>query len=93
MWALIILLGTLGFAAVGTFLGSMAIHAKGRETTLPILILPVALPIIMASVSASSAVLAGKPIDEWGVWLMVLASVDAIFLAVAFLLFEYIVEE
>jgi heme exporter protein B len=93
LWTLIILLGTLGFASVGTFLGSMAIHAKGRETTLPILILPVALPIIMASVSASSAVLAGMPIDQWGVWLIVLASVDAIFLALALVLFEYIVEE
>ena len=53
-WVLVILFGTLGFAAVGTFLGSMAVHARGRETTLPILILPVALPIIMAAVNASA---------------------------------------
>jgi heme exporter protein B len=92
-WALIVVLGTLGFAAVGTFLGSMAVHARGRETTLPILILPVALPIIMAATSASNAILADQPFSDWSVWLLILASIDLIFLALALVLFEFVVEE
>jgi heme exporter protein B len=92
-WWGIIVLGTLGFAAVGTLLGSMAIHARGRETTFPILILPVALPIIMAAVSASNAILAGLPLSDWVIWPALLASCDAIFLVLALVLFEYIVEE
>ncbi|MEP7289850.1 MAG: heme exporter protein CcmB [Chloroflexota bacterium] len=92
-WTLVIVLGTLGFSAVGTFLGSMAIYARGRETTLPILILPVALPIIAAAVSASNAILADLPFADWSIWLMVLASVDAIFLVLALLLFDFVVEE
>lgn len=92
-WAIVILLGTLGFSSVGTLLGSMAIHARGRETTLPIIILPIALPIIMASVSASNAILADLPFSDWSVWLMVLSSIDMIFLILALFLFEYIIEE
>ncbi len=93
LWGLIILLGTLGFSTVGTLLGSMAIHTRGRETTLPILILPVALPIIIASVNASNALIADMAFSDWSVWLLVLLSVDVIFLVLAFVLFDFIVEE
>jgi heme exporter protein B len=92
-WWLIIVLGTVGISAVGTLVGSMAIHARGRETTLPILVLPVALPIIMAAVSASNAILAGMPLSDWAVWIAILASSDLIFLGLALFLFEYVVEE
>jgi heme exporter protein B len=92
-WLGILLLGTTGFATVGTLLGSVAVQGRGRETTFPILILPVALPIIMASVNASNAILAGLPFSDWATWPALLASVDVIFLVLAFVLFEYVVEE
>lgn len=92
-WWLVLILGTVGFAAVGTLLGSMAVHARGRETTFPILILPVALPIIMAAVSASNAILAGSAFSDWAAWLAVLASSDIIYLVIPLVLFEFIVEE
>jgi heme exporter protein B len=92
-WWLVILLSTLGIAATGTLIGSMAIHARGRETLMPILILPIALPIIMASVSAASAILANLPFSDWGGWLLLLFSADVIFLGLALFLFDAIVEE
>lgn len=92
-WWLLLLAGTLGFAAIGTLLGSMAIHARGRETTLPIIILPVALPLVIAGVNGLNVVMAGRPFSEWGVWLATLASLDAVFLGLAFFLFDFIVEE
>lgn len=92
-WLGILLLGTTGFATVGTLLGSVAVQGRGRETTFPILILPVALPIIMASVNASNAILAGLPFSDWATWPALLASVDVIFMVLAFVLFEYVVED
>jgi heme exporter protein B len=92
-WWLIIVLGTVGFAAVGTLLGSMAVQARGRETTFPILILPVVLPIVMAAVNASNAILADLPLSDWIIWPALLASCDVIFLVLALFLFDYIVEE
>lgn len=92
-WWGIILLGTLGFAAIGTLLGSIAVYARGRETTLPIIILPIALPIVMAAVNASNAILANMPLSDWAIWPALLFSADAIYLALPLLLFEYVVEE
>lgn len=92
-WWLIVALGTVGLAAVGTLLGSMAIHTQGRETTLPIIILPVALPILMASVSASALILDGRPFADWATWPALLFITDVLFVALPLVLFEYVVEE
>jgi heme exporter protein B len=92
-WWLIVLLGTLGLAAAGTLLGSMAIHARGRETTLPILILPVVLPLLAASVSASNLILAERLFEDWATWAVLLITADIVFLALPLVLFEYVVEE
>ncbi|MHB8629563.1 MAG: heme exporter protein CcmB [Aggregatilineales bacterium] len=92
LWVVFVV-GTIGFAAIGTLLGSMAVYATGRETTLPILIMPVALPVIIAAVNATTSILADRAPEDWLPWLAVLASLDAIFLALAFVLFDVIVEE
>jgi heme exporter protein B len=92
LW-LVIVLGTVGFAAVGTLLGCIAIYSDGRETTLPILILPVVLPIIISAVRASTDILNELPFQDWSVWIPSLISVDLIFLALAFVLFDFVVEE
>ncbi len=92
-WWVVILLGSLGFAAIGTLLGSMAVHARGRETTLPIIILPISLPIIIAGVNACSSILENDPLPEWGVYLVALFAYDVIFLTLALVVFDFIVEE
>lgn len=92
-WWLIIFLGTLGFAAIGTLLGSMAVYARGRETTLPIIILPVALPIIIGAVNACAAILEDLPFSDWASWPLMLLSADLVYLVLAFVLFGFIVEE
>lgn len=92
-WWLIVVLGTLGLAAVGTLLGSMAIHSQGRETTLPIIVLPIALPILMASVYASNLILANRPFEDWATWPALLVVTDIVFVTIPLLLFDFIVEE
>jgi heme exporter protein B len=92
-WWLILILGTLGFAAIGTLLGSMAVYARARETTLPIIVLPIALPIIIAAVNACNAILSDLPLGDWAAWLALLGAMDVVFLGLALVLFEFIVEE
>lgn len=92
-WWLIIILGTLGFAVIGTLLGSMAVYARGRETTLPIIVLPIALPVVIAAVNASTAILEGLPVGDWIAWPTMLLTSDTVFLALAYILFDFIVEE
>ncbi|MBN1965639.1 MAG: heme exporter protein CcmB [Anaerolineae bacterium] len=92
-FVLVALLGTLGFATVGTLLSSMAVHTRARETMLPILLLPVALPIILFAVRASTSILNGMPQEDWLAFPQLLAVADVIFLALSYLLFGFVVEE
>ncbi len=89
----VIVLGTVGFATVGTLLSSMTVHTRARETMLPILLLPVSLPIILTAVRASTAILAGTPQEDWIAWPQMLLVADVILLVLAFILFDFVVEE
>ncbi len=90
---LIVVLGTLGFAGVGTLLSSMAVNTRAREVMLPVLLFPVAMPELIAAVKATSGAMAGLPVSEWQQWLSLLIVFDVVLIAVSFMVFEYIVEE
>lgn len=87
------LLGILGFATVGTLLAAMTVQTRSRESLLPIVMLPIALPLILSAVRASTSILNDTAIDQWGSWLGILLVLDAAFLGVCFILFDFVVEE
>jgi len=89
----VVVLGTLGYSAVGTLLSSLAVHSRSRDVMLPILLFPVAVPVLIAAVRASSGVLAQAAWDQIGPWINLLVGYDVIFIAAAFMLFEFVVEE
>jgi heme exporter protein B len=91
--ALIIVLALIGFAAVGTLFSAVAINTRARDIMLPILFLPVAVPVIVAAVKATSSVLAGRPWGDMLTWLQIMIAFDIIYLVVATLVFEFVVEE
>jgi len=89
----VILLGSIGYVAVGTLLSSMAVQTRTRDILLPILLFPVVIPVFIASVKASSGFLQGlEMVDIWP-WLNLLIVYDLVFTAVAFMVFDYVVEE
>jgi len=90
---LVILLGSLGYVTVGTLLASMAVQARTRDILLPILLFPVVLPLLVAAVKASTVVLAGQPLADALAYLNLLIVYDVIFIAVAFMVFDFVVEE
>ncbi len=90
---LVIILGTIGFAAVGTLFAALSVNTRAREVLLPILLFPIMVPVLIAGVRATGALLDGEPFSEIGHWLRLMVAYDAIFLAAAFLLFDYVVEE
>lgn len=90
---LILMLGSLGFTASGTLLASMSVHARAREAMLPIILMPVVLPVLISAVRASNAILNGMPSADWLPWVRLLAVADVIFIAAAYALFDYVVEE
>jgi len=90
---LVILLGSIGFVAVGTLLSTMAVQTRTRDVLLPILLFPVLIPVMIAAVKASSGFLQGIELAEILPWLNLLLVYDIIFTAVAFMVFDYVVEE
>ncbi len=89
----VILLGSIGYVAAGTLLASMAVQTRTRDVLLPILLFPIVLPVIVSSVQASKGLLAGRVFADIAYWINLLVVYDIIFIAVAFLIFEYVVEE
>ncbi len=84
------LLGVVGLAAVGTLLAGLVLHVRGRELLMPLLLLPLALPVLLGCVRLTETTLAGTPA---GVWPVVLVVFDLVFLLVCPILFEVVMDE
>jgi len=89
----VILLGSIGYTAVGTLLAAMSVQTRTRDVLLPILLFPVVIPVLLSAVKASGGLLAGAEISEIITPLNILIVYDVIFIAVAFMVFDYVVEE
>lgn len=90
---LVVLLGTLGYGVVGTLLSAMAVQTRTRDILLPILLFPIVLPLLIAAVKASNGYLAALPMDEISPWINLILVFDVIFIAVAMMTFDYVVQE
>jgi heme exporter protein B len=90
--SLVLALGTLGLASVGTLFGAITAQMRARELLLPVLLLPAVVPILLGSVSATQTVLLGQPLAEAAAWLKLLAAADVVYLVVGLLTFEFVLE-
>jgi heme exporter protein B len=90
---LVILLGSIGYAGVGTLLSAMSVQTRTRDILLPILLFPVVIPVILSAVKASGGYLEGLEFAEILSPLSLLIAYDIIFIAVAFMVFDNVVEE
>lgn len=91
--ALVLLLGTFGLSTTGTLLSIMTVQTRTRETLLPIVMLPVALPLLLLAVTAIGRIVGDAPVSEWMGWVQVIAVLDIIYFGLCYLLFEYVVED
>ena len=89
---LVVLLGTLGFAAIGTILSAISANTRMREVMLPVLQIPLTLPMIIAAVAATGLLLS-EDSAGFGAWVNLIIGFDMIFLIVSYLVFEFVVEE
>ncbi|MBI1749774.1 MAG: heme exporter protein CcmB [Acidobacteria bacterium] len=88
----VLLLGTLGLAVTGTSFSAISAQARMRELLLPLLLLPVLTPVLIASVECTAGLL-GDPAELRMNWLNVLIAFDVIFLAASYLLCDTLLEE
>ena len=85
-------IGTLGFCAVGVLLAAMSTGAKGGESLLSVILLPLVIPIIMGGAKCTVSLLVTGGLDN-GFWLALLIGCSLVFLAAAYLLADFVIEE
>ena len=90
--ALVLPLGTLGFAAVGTLFAAMTAQVRAREVLFPVLLLPVEVPVLLGAIKATEAALLGEPLSAVAPWLQLLVAADVVYLVAGLLTFDALLE-
>lgn len=94
LWVgVIAVLASVGFCTVGTLFSSIASNTRMAELLLPMLALPFFIPVVVPAAQATSAILAGRPIDDVQGWLRMLLAFDLVFAAACTVAFPYTLEE
>jgi heme exporter protein B len=91
--SVVFLLGMLGFSTVGTLFSLITLNTRTREIMLPLLFLPVSVPLTIASVFATAKLIAGNGLGEITDYLTIMGVFDIVFVVVALLVFDIVVEE
>ncbi len=85
-------LATVGLAAVGTLFAALTVQIRAREVMLPILLLPMVVPVMIAAVEATKGALNGDPPSLYGPWLELLAIFDVVLTIASFWLFDVVMD-
>ena len=86
--------GTIGFCAVGTLFAAMLVRARSRDVLLPVLLYPIVIPVIIAGVRGTAALLGATPDEPTAImWIGILAAFDVVFVTLALWTFEPLMTE
>ena len=91
--AVVTALATIALVSVATLLSSMAVNTRTREAILPVLVVPVALPVLIAAVQGTEVALGGGTPAEAGSWLALLAAAAVLSLSLGIATFRHVIEE
>jgi heme exporter protein B len=90
---LVLLLGTWGLACLGTIFSAVSANTRMQELMLPLLLLPLTVPVLIAAIESTTVLLGDAPISDAFLWFRLLAGFDIIFTVLSWLLFGYVIEE
>jgi heme exporter protein B len=88
-------LADFGLAVVGTLISSMAVNSRARDLLVPLVLLPLVVPLVIAAAGATEPllVLGGPSYTRFGTWLLVLGLYDLIFALVGWAVFDFLLED
>ena len=89
---LVTLLGTVGFCVLGTITAAITLRARARELLLPLVLFPLMIPVILATIRCMEAVLKTGGFGDATPWLRLLIGFDVIFLTIGVLIFDWVIE-
>ncbi|MBM2802615.1 MAG: Heme exporter protein [Deltaproteobacteria bacterium] len=89
---LVTLLGTIGFCVLGTIMSALTLRARARELLLPLVLFPLMIPVILATIRCMESVLKNGEFGDAVSWLKLLLGFDVIFMTVGVLIFDWVIE-
>ena len=89
---LVTLLGTVGFCVLGTITAAITLRARARELLLPLVLFPLMIPVILATIRCMETVLKTGSFGDATPWLRLLLGFDVIFLTIGVLIFDWVIE-
>ncbi len=89
---LVIVLGAAGVSAPGTLYAGLTARLNARQLLLPLLLFPLLVPCLLASVKATDLMMEGDPMDQIGSWMTLLACFDVLYWSVCSVLFPRVIE-
>jgi heme exporter protein B len=89
----ILVLGIVGLSVMGTLFSLIVLNIRMREVMLPLLFLPVSVPLLIAAVYATGDLIDGKALADVQDYIILIGVFDVVFLVLALLIFDYVVEE
>ncbi len=89
----VLLLGTVGFVAVGTLFAAITAQLKTREVLLPLLLFPLMIPVLLSASRLTELALAGESLGAEPHWLRLLLVFDLVFLVLGYLTFPFVMED
>ncbi|HSF16636.1 MAG TPA: heme exporter protein CcmB [Vicinamibacteria bacterium] len=92
-FVVVLLLGTVGYSAVGTSLSAVAANTSMREVLLPVLLFPAVVPLVIGAAESTRLLFNPEPLSSPGTWIRVLIVFAVVFFVVSWLTFEYVLEE
>jgi heme ABC exporter ATP-binding subunit CcmA/heme exporter protein CcmB len=86
--------GVVGLVAVGSLFAAMLVRTRSRDVLLPVLLYPMVVPVLLAGVRGTAALLPPEPDRAVAtLWLSILVSYDAVFLTLALWVFDAVTAE
>jgi heme exporter protein B len=89
----VIILGTAGLSAPGTLYAAMTAQVRAKQTLLPLLLFPLIVPALLASVKATSFVITGDPMGQLQSWILLLVAFDLIYWSLCGVLYSRVIED
>jgi heme exporter protein B len=90
--SVVLLLGTIGFVTLGTFYAAVASRTQAREILLPLLLLPMVVPVLIAAGKATTALTTGDVMGDAAAWMRLLVTFDSIYLTASIAVFDNVIE-
>jgi heme exporter protein B len=87
----VLLLGTIGFVTLGTFYAAVASRTRAREVLLPLLLLPMLLPVLIAAAKATMSLMTGDVMGDAASWIRLLIAFDLIFFTASVAVYDVVI--